>query len=745
MRQFPAFYRSGAERLPAAALSVALLALLSLALIPMDWAAQLTAMAAVIGVMWMLMALPTDTPGAPLRLFILILGGIVSLRYIAWRGLFTLGGTDPLGITLGSALYLAEVYSVAISLLGSMVNSTPMPRPKLTLADLPDGCDLPTVDVMVPSYNESPELLETTLRAALQMRYPAARLRVHLLDDGGTDQKINDPDAEKAASARDRRATLQALCARLGTNYLTRQRNEHAKAGNINSALHHTDGDLIVILDADHVPAADFLDRTVPWLVRHDDVFLVQTPHFMINADPIDRNLLQSFRRMPAENDMFYQTIQRGLDFWASSFFCGSAAVLRRRHLMEVGGLAGDTITEDAETALALHNKGYHSVYVDRPMVAGLAPETFTAFIIQRMRWAQGMIQIMLLKKPFMQPGLKWHQRIGYMSSLLFWLFPFARIIFLLSPLAYLLLGAEIYNASTMQILAYTVPHVIASYMVSDMLFGRTRWPMVSEIYEIMQCAFSLRALIKVAANPRAPSFVVTPKGDTLDDEFISPLAKPFYVLFALVGAGFVGGLWRLWAYPLTRDMTTVVLLWNLFNFLTLFAALGALVERRQRRASPRMPAHQKGSIRFGEQSAPCDIDDLSAGGARLLLEPPAGTPPGRGDRIQLVAFAAALGRDVHLSCEVCAAYPLGRRLALGIRFVRETEEACNHAVALAFGDSARWQYFLDRRSRPVPFGTAFGMILGLIWKPVGLHFSMLKSVWKTASPAEANKGTVHG
>jgi cellulose synthase (UDP-forming) len=95
---------------------------------------------------------------------------------------------------------------------------------------------------------------------------------------------------------------------------------------------------------------------------------------------------------MPGESEIFYRIVQHGLDAWHSSFFCGSAAILRRRHLDEIGGLSGETVTEDAETALRLHAKGYKSAYVGKPMVLGLQPETFTGFIGQRCRWAQGMV-----------------------------------------------------------------------------------------------------------------------------------------------------------------------------------------------------------------------------------------------------------------------------------------------------------------------------------------------------------------
>ncbi|MCE6966913.1 glycosyltransferase, partial [Cereibacter sphaeroides] len=88
--------------------------------------------------------------------------------------------------------------------------------------------------------------------------------------------------------------------------------------------------------------------------VKNPRLFLVQTPHFFINKDPIQRNL-ELPASCPAENEMFYALIQRGLDRWDGAFFCGSAALLRRAALDAVGGFSGQTITEDAETALDLH------------------------------------------------------------------------------------------------------------------------------------------------------------------------------------------------------------------------------------------------------------------------------------------------------------------------------------------------------------------------------------------------------
>ena len=60
---------------------------------------------------------------------------------------------------------------------------------------------------------------------------------------------------------------------------MARDNNDHAKAGNINTAFYKTDGDLVLILDCDHVPSRQFLLHTVGFFYD-PKVSFVQTPHW---------------------------------------------------------------------------------------------------------------------------------------------------------------------------------------------------------------------------------------------------------------------------------------------------------------------------------------------------------------------------------------------------------------------------------------------------------------------------------
>jgi cellulose synthase (UDP-forming) len=144
------------------------------------------------------------------RLIALALGTAIVLRYIYWRTTSTLPPVDQLeNFIPGLLLYLAELYSVGM--LGLSLFVVAMPLPRRDAPPIPEG-RYPTVDVFVPSYNEDAQLIATTLAAAKAMEYPADRLTVWLLDDGGTDEKCSSKVLTAAAAAQTRRAELQALC-----------------------------------------------------------------------------------------------------------------------------------------------------------------------------------------------------------------------------------------------------------------------------------------------------------------------------------------------------------------------------------------------------------------------------------------------------------------------------------------------------------------------------------------------------
>ncbi|OLP57830.1 cellulose synthase catalytic subunit (UDP-forming) [Xaviernesmea oryzae] len=641
------------------------------------------------------------------RLIGLGFGTAIVLRYVYWRTTNTLPPVNQLeNFIPGFLLYLVEMYSVAMLALSLFLVSMPLPEKKKRTANT---AYQPHVDVFVPTYNEDAQLLANTLAAAKNMDYPAEKLTIWLLDDGGTVQKRSVSDVPSAKAAERRYAELSKLAADLGVNYLTRERNEHAKAGNLNNGLKHSKGELVVVFDADHAPARDFLQETVGYFEEDPRLFLVQTPHFFLNPDPIERNL-NTFGHMPSENEMFYGLIQRGLDKWNASFFCGSAAILRRQALEETDGFSGISITEDCETALALHSRGWNSVYVDKPLIAGLQPATFASFIGQRSRWAQGMMQILIFRLPIFKSGLTLAQRLCYMSSTLFWLFPFPRMMFLIAPLFYLFFDLEIFVGSGGEFFAYTMTYMLVNLLMQNYLYGRYRWPWISELYEYAHTIHLLPAVISVLLNPSKPTFKVTAKDESIAESRLSEIALPFFIIFAVLIAAMVMVVYRYYAEPAKADVTLVVGGWNLLNLIFAGCALGAVTERGDKSAARRVKVKRRCEFQVGETWYPAVIENVSVNGMLVHVYDKTLKPLATGglEKIRVIPYSEGVPDTMSVNI-VRSSKGEGESISLGCTFAPQSAMDHRLIADLMFVNSSQWSEFqMGRRKNP-------GLIRGTI------------------------------
>ena len=389
----------------------------------------------------------------------------------------------------------------------------------------------------------------------------------------------------------------------------------------------------MAIFDCDHMPARSFLQLTVGWFLRDPKLALVQTPHHFLSPDPFERNL-GTFRNRPNEGELFYGLVQDGNDMWNAAFFCGSCAILRRTAIDDIGGFAVETVTEDAHTALRLHRKGWNSAYLRIPQAAGLATESLSAHIGQRIRWARGMVQIFRTDNPLLGKGLSFFQRICYANAMLHFLVGLPRLIFLTAPLAFLLLHAYIIYAPAVMILLYVLPHMIHASLTNSRMQGAYRQTFWGEVYETVLAWYIARPTTVALFSPSRGKFNVTAKGGMMEEnQFDWQTARPYLVLslLNLLGLGFA--VWRLFTGPKDEIITILVsVLWVVYNLLIIGAAVAVAAEVRQVRQTHRVQTRLPGAIKLLDgHSYPCELVDYSDGGVGLqlgqALQLPVGTP----------------------------------------------------------------------------------------------------------------------
>nr|WP_220486393.1 glycosyltransferase family 2 protein [Tessaracoccus sp. MC1865] len=507
---------------------------------------------------------------------------LLGTNYVAWRWLESVNWS---AWWIAVPLVMAETYSVIDTFLFALTMWRSRERP--APMSPPQG----TVDVLITTYNEPIEMVLRTARAAQRIAYPHT---TWILDDGARE------DLALAARAE-------------GIGYIIRPddwagKPRHAKAGNLNSALFQTDGEFLLILDADQVPDPLILHRTLGYFADDPEVALVQTPQWFGNVD--DADVLGS------QAPLFYGPIQQGKDGWNAAFFCGSNAVLRREALMQLGivgyvrdvaastrrvlrasekmlgreisrsadedlrvelaelraalasgrtriadgepiaevtyelrelvstssqrmaardltamqvdlaelsllpvehdaeldtvvideqaldrlteadlspvasiqvvarlldalridrgaeaqpvlPLATISVTEDMATAMQLHALGWRSVYHHEVLATGLAPEDLRTMLTQRLRWAQGTLQVMLRDNPLVKRGLSLGQRLMYFATMWSYLAGFAAIVYLAAPVIYLLFGVLPVSAWSQDFFIRFIP----AFLINQLLF----------------------------------------------------------------------------------------------------------------------------------------------------------------------------------------------------------------------------------------------------------------------------------
>jgi cellulose synthase (UDP-forming) len=509
--------------------------------------------------------------------------------YLVWRLLWTWQGSNPVMFVV---LFTCEAFGWL------MLATFTFLAWRIPRRSRPPIGKNPTVAIFVCTYDEGLHVLEATLVGCDRITYPHT---TYVLDDG-------------------RRREVRQLADSMGAAYVTRPTNEHAKAGNINHALAHTDGDLLLMLDADHVPQPDILDATVGYF-DDERMALVQTPHDFRNHDSF-----QHFATGRHDQSMFFEVIMPGKDRHNGAYWCGSAAVISRRALNDIGGIATETVAEDFHTTIRLHRHGWRTRYHDETLVQGLAPHDLASFLLQRDRWARGNLAVFRTdENPLTASGLTLKQRVSYLSSLLAYFVPIQRLVMLAVLMTMLVGGITPVSAPAWQLAAFWLPW-ISLELAAGTLLSRGQVSPWDGSYTILLTTEIFTRAVFVLLRPFRVSFRVTPK-DGIDDGGWAA-ARQLRLVLAVTGLLMVSILLRVLAMAgvltlphlgtLAIGLGISFAAWEMF---IVGAALWRVTRRHQVRLQYRIPVAIAGLI----DNSLVRIVDLTPDGAAFVGSSPMG------------------------------------------------------------------------------------------------------------------------
>jgi cellulose synthase (UDP-forming) len=647
------------------------------------------------------------TPGLAALRVLVLLTAVLGLNYVVWRWLESINWS---AWWIAVPLVLAETYSLVDSLLFGLtmwrLRRRRQPPPP------PEGA---TVDVFITTYNEPVDLVMATAEAAQRIRYPH---RTWILDDGAR------PELRERAEA-------------AGIGVITRSgewagRQRHAKAGNLNNALMTTDGEFILILDADQVPDPAILDRTLGYF-RDPQMALVQTPQVFVNVPEDDP--------LGSQAPLFYGPIQQGKDGWNAAFFCGSNAVLRREALMQLGvsryvtevelavtrtlrtadrvlararkgldpvqtearaaldavaeavavsradlragaaladvtyrfqqqvdaaarrlvdadvtalesdlaeiaalsaeldgeeagpaeldraelarlahrdwsplgaietvralvraidvdrddeaqplmPMATISVTEDMATCMRLHALGWRTAYHHETLALGLAPEDLGTMLTQRLRWAQGTVQVMLRENPLVQRGLTLAQRLMYWATMWSYLSGFAAVVYFAAPVVFLVSGILPVQSLSADFFLRLVPFLAVNQLLFY-LIGRGRGSWRGQQYSLALFPVWIRSVTSAVSNVvfgRSLAFAVTPKERQAVARRPWHLVRVQLLVMAVLVVAAVVGTVRMVTGEASVLGTAVNLVWVAFDL----AVLSVIIEAVRYRGPDTEPA----------------------------------------------------------------------------------------------------------------------------------------------------------
>jgi len=268
----------------------------------------------------------------------------------------------------------------------------------------------PSVDILLPVCGEPIEVLHNTWSAVSELvsSYPGFA-RPYVLDDGPSDE------TKYAAET-------------FGFEYLRRpDLPAFKKAGNLRYAFARTDGDYLLILDADFAPRKDILAETLPYLAN-PSIAIVQTPQFFRES----RQQTWIENAAGAVQEVFYRSVQVARDRFGQATCVGTSAVYRRAALEPFGGPTLIPYAEDVHTGLDVRRDGWSMTYLPILLSTGICPDNLDAFVRQQYRWCSGNVGIVFSRRlwsvPMSIPG-----RLSYISG--FCYYAYTALLIFLGPL----------------------------------------------------------------------------------------------------------------------------------------------------------------------------------------------------------------------------------------------------------------------------------------------------------------------
>jgi cellulose synthase/poly-beta-1,6-N-acetylglucosamine synthase-like glycosyltransferase len=234
--------------------------------------------------------------------------------------------------------------------------------------------EIPFVTIQLPLFNEF-YVVERLLQNIAKIDYPKNKLEIQVLDDS--------TDAEAVAITASEIVKVQQ--SGIDIQHIQRTNREGFKAGALKEGLVTAKGEYIAIFDADFLPEADWLLRTIPYF-KDAEIGVVQTRWGHINREYSLLTKIQAFAL-----DAHFTLEQVGRNSQGHFInFNGTAGIWRKTCILDAGNWQGDTLTEDLDLSYRAQLNNWKFKYLENVETPAELPVVISAARTQQFRWNKG-------------------------------------------------------------------------------------------------------------------------------------------------------------------------------------------------------------------------------------------------------------------------------------------------------------------------------------------------------------------
>lgn len=512
---------------------------------------------------------------------------ILTVIYLIWRGLYTLPWDGSVfALVFGILLWVSEILSnfTAVILIWSKNSSKEISKPDVLSEQFPD------VDVFIATHNEEASLLLKTVNAVVNMAYPDKfKVHIYIADDAN-------------------RSEVAELANQFSVGYIGLEGNKHAKSGNLNNALKHTQSPLIATFDADMIPYSDFLLETVPYFVddwirnadrkKQKPLGLIQTPQSFYNADLFQFNLF-SETSLPNEQDFFSREVNVLNTAQDAAIYTGSNTLILRKAIDEAGGFPTGTITEDFELGARINAEGYRNISTTEPLASGLTPTDIPSAIRQRIRWGRGVVQSVHNLRILTNKNLTFRQKLVFLNSYLYWWAFLRRLLYIMAPILFTVFDVKVVDTDFWTLLLFWLPSYYFIHLSMQDLSSDIRTQRWGEVQETIFAPYMVMPVLLQAIGIKETRFKVTNKAAVQSKKDIL-YVLPHLLLLSLTVIGIVK--FNYGKYGSEIFYGSVITFWLLTHLFNLTFSVLFFLGRPAYRKSERFLAENPILVSFGGQ-----------------------------------------------------------------------------------------------------------------------------------------------